>query len=200
MKSAVKEVFDTRKNLKTRRWFKPALPCNIYRQLLFYSLGVNKTIFRDRKNARVAPKTQWKGKTWVSGLPNWAKGEEIQASQRQTTEKSSILSEGGTPLQKPLCAAPWGRLLSFLVWKGVNTLPILVWNRVWFSRELRSVWTYLSFRFQMSKKEREFAFFVCSNLSNDNIISAQNPGLKTGMDFRGLVWKRAWKITFFGLK
>ena len=36
-----------------------------------------------------------------------------------------------------ICAAPWGRLLSFLVWKGVNTLPILVWNRVWFSRELR---------------------------------------------------------------
>ena len=110
MKSAVKEVFDTRKNLKTSRWFKPALTCHICRQLLFYSLGVNKTIFRDRKNARVAPKTQWKGKTWVSGLPNWAKGEEIQASQRQTTEKSSILSEGGTPLQKPLCAAAWGRL------------------------------------------------------------------------------------------
>ena len=26
------------------------------------------------------------------------------------------------------------------------------------------------------------------------------PGLKTGMDFRGLVWKPVWKITFFGLK
>ena len=26
------------------------------------------------------------------------------------------------------------------------------------------------------------------------------PGLKTGMDFRGLVWKRVWKITFFDLK
>ena len=26
------------------------------------------------------------------------------------------------------------------------------------------------------------------------------PGLKTGMDFRGLVWKRVWKIAFFGLK
>ena len=24
--------------------------------------------------------------------------------------------------------------------------------------------------------------------------------MKTGMDFRGLVWKRVWKITFFGLK
>ena len=34
-------------------------------------------------------------------------------------------------------------------------------------------------------------FFVCapnSKLGNDNIISAQRPGLKTGMDFRGLVW------------
>ena len=39
-------------------------------------------------------------------------------------------------------------------------------------------------------------FCVCSNLGNDNIIYAQRPGLKTGMDFRGLVWK----ITLFGLK
>ena len=39
-------------------------------------------------------------------------------------------------------------------------------------------------------------FCVRSNLGDDNIISAQRPGLKTGMDFRGLVWK----ITFFGLK
>ena len=28
-------------------------------------------------------------------------------------------------------------------------------------------------------------FCLRSNLSNDNIISAQRPGLKTGMDFRG---------------
>ena len=26
------------------------------------------------------------------------------------------------------------------------------------------------------------------------------PGLKTGVDFRGLVCKRVWKIPFFGLK
>ena len=47
----------------------------------------------------------------------------------------------------------------------------------------------------MSKKEREISEFemdlkffgLHSNLSNDNIISAQRPGLKTGMDFRGLV-------------
>ena len=31
----------------------------------------------------------------------------------------------------------------------------LVWNRVWFLSELRSVLTYLLFQFQMSKKERE---------------------------------------------
>ena len=24
--------------------------------------------------------------------------------------------------------------------------------------------------------------------------------MKTGRDFKGLVWKRVWKITFFGLK
>ena len=47
-----------------------------------------------------------------------------------------------------------------------------------------------------------FEEFFClrSSLSNDDIISASRPGLKTGMDFRGLVWKRVWKITFFGLK
>ena len=47
-----------------------------------------------------------------------------------------------------------------------------------------------------------FEEFFClrSNLSNDIIISAERPGLKTGMDFRGMVWKRVWKITFFGQK
>ena len=47
----------------------------------------------------------------------------------------------------------------------------------------------------MSKKERKmrirngFDEFVCLrfNLSNDNIIFASRPGLKTGMDFKGLV-------------
>ena len=33
----------------------------------------------------------------------------------------------------------------------------------------------------------EELFRLRSNLSNDNIISALRPGLKTGMDFRGLV-------------
>ena len=34
-----------------------------------------------------------------------------------------------------------------------------------------------------------FEEFIClrSNLSNDNIISALRPGLKTGIGFRGLV-------------
>ena len=41
-------------------------------------------------------------------------------------------------------------------------------------------------------------FSLHYNLSNDNTISAKRPGLKTGMDFRGLVWKSVWKMTFFG--
>ena len=63
-----------------------------------------------------------------------------------------------------------------------------------------SVWTYLSFPFQRSKKEREICefgmqflevfFCCCSNLSNER------SGLKMGMDFRGQVWKRVWKMTF----
>ena len=49
----------------------------------------------------------------------------------------------------------------------------------------------------MSKKEREMCenemdlknLFFClrSYLGNDDIISAERPGLKTGMDFSGLV-------------
>ena len=42
--------------------------------------------------------------------------------------------------------------------------------------------------------------FNLSKTSNDDTISALRPGLKKGKDFRGLVWKRASKMTFFGLK
>ena len=63
-----------------------------------------------------------------------------------------------------------GETLATQARKRVYTLPILVWNRLWFSRELRGVWTHLSFQFQMSKKEREICefkmdlnnFFVCA--------------------------------------
>ena len=55
-------------------------------------------------------------------------------------------------------------------------------NSIW-------IWIYIYF------------LFVCAlaNLGNGNNISAYGPGLKTGMDSRGVVWKRVWKITFFGL-
>ena len=32
-----------------------------------------------------------------------------------------------------------------------------------------------------------FELFLLSNLSNDDVISARKPGLKTGIDFTGLV-------------
>ena len=70
---------------------------------------------------------------------------------------------GGTPLYKPYRYVPPHRV-GFLRRFGLKTgihfgVYILVWNRVWFSRELRSVWTCLSFQFQMSKKEREICEF-----------------------------------------
>ena len=34
-------------------------------------------------------------------------------------------------------------------------MDCIVWNRVWFSRELRECMTFFSFHFQMNKKERE---------------------------------------------
>ena len=89
--------------------------------------------------------------------------------------------------------------------KGLVFAPF--WSEIGygFRGSHRSVWTYLSFPFQMSKKEREICeygmhflevfFCCCSNLSNDDIISKRS-GLKMGMDFRGQVWKRVWKITF----
>ena len=42
-----------------------------------------------------------------------------------------------------------------------NTLPILVWNRVWVLRNYGSVheWTYISFQFQMNKDEIEICQF-----------------------------------------
>ena len=68
----------------------------------------------------------------------------------------------------------------------------------------------------MSKKEKEICefetnlrncFCVRRNLSNTNIISVQRPGLKTGMDFRGLVlktgmendifWSRLFTVPYF---
>ena len=56
----------------------------------------NKTVFRDRKNASHAEITV-KRQNLRSGLPKGAKGEEIQASQRQTSEKRWILSGGVLP-------------------------------------------------------------------------------------------------------
>ena len=70
---------------------------------------------------------------------------------------------GRTPLYKPNWYLPphqVGFLRRFgLETVTVYTLPILLWNRVWFSWELRSVWTYLPFQFQISKKEREICEF-----------------------------------------
>ena len=46
-----------------------------------------------------------------------------------------------------------------LVWKRVETLPILVWNRYRFQGNYGSVRKYLSFQCQMNKKEREICEF-----------------------------------------
>ena len=99
--------------------------------------------------------------------------------------------------------------------KGYGFWALLVWKRgihfahfssgigYGFWGNYGSVWTYLLRQIQMNKKEIEIyqlwnafeeMFCLCPNLSNDDI------GLKTGMDFRGQVWKQMWKMTFFGLK
>ena len=81
---------------------------------------------------------------------------------------------------------------------------VLEWGMVY--EENRGVYKRIhSFNSEwVRKKEKmrirngfEEFLFLRSNLSNDGIISALRPGLKTGMDFRGLVRKRVWKMTFF---
>ena len=72
---------------------------------------------------------------------------------------------GGTPLYElyQVRYVPPHRdgFCAVLVWKRVYTLPILIWirRRCRFRGNYRSVWTYLSFQFQMSKKEREICEF-----------------------------------------
>ena len=76
---------------------------------------------------------------------------------------------GGTHLYKPYRYVPlqgYG-IWAFLVWKRVYTLPILVWNRVWFSNYGSIIMKYLSFQFQMNKTDAFEEFFCLrSNLSN----------------------------------
>ena len=102
-----------------------------------------------------------------------------------------------------------GFLHRFGLKTGIHFAHFALESGMAFWGKYRIVWTSLLFQFQMSKTERKILqirngfeefFSLRSNLSNDNIISAWRPGLKTGMDYRGLVRKRVWKITFFGLK
>ena len=74
----------------------------------------------------------------------------------------------------------WG-FWAVLVWKRVYTLPILVWNRVWFLRGLQECMDVfiVSIPNEWERKRNMrirngFEEFFClrSNLSNDNIISA----------------------------
>ena len=98
---------------------------------------------------------------------------------------SIFLGGGGTPLYKlrsikllisyvgMCCPIGWGRV--------GYTLPILVWNHVWFLRELRECMkVFIVSSIPKRKRKRnlrirnEFEAFFCLrfNLSNDNIISA----------------------------
>ena len=55
------------------------------------------------------------------------------------TKRERVFLPRGIPLYKPyrVCAAPKGRVfVPFCLIKGIDFIPILVWNRVWFSNEL----------------------------------------------------------------
>ena len=80
----------------------------------------------------------------------------------------------GTKLYKPYRYVPPQRVW-YLGLIGLKTgihLPILVWNRVWFSNYRSIIMKYLSFQFQMNKNDAFEEFFCLrSNLSNYDIIS-----------------------------
>ena len=68
---------------------------------------------------------------------------------------------GVTPLYKPYRYVPphrVGFLRCFGLKMGVHFAHFGL-ERVWFPKELRIVWMYLSFQFQISKKEREICEF-----------------------------------------
>ena len=108
------------------------------------------------------------GNQWIHCLENKKKSCDkikclcslkIQAAQPQYTCGHCHYSNGrehkpppgGTPLYKlyRYGATPSGRCAPFWSENGYKLCPFWVWNRVWFSRELREWWTYLSFQFQM---------------------------------------------------
>ena len=74
---------------------------------------------------------------------------------------------GGTPLYKPYRYVPPHRV-EFLRCFGLKTgvhFAHFGLERVWFPKERRIVWMYLSFQFQIRKKEREICEFEM-NLKN----------------------------------
>ena len=116
-------------------------------------------------------KAVWGEKTRLTSLENRA------AAWRDSGRAlfSIFLGGGGVPpyiSSEACCPIGWGRV--------GYTLPILVWNHVWFLRELRECMKVFIVSIPKRKRKRnlrirnEFEAFFClrSNLSNDNIISA----------------------------
>ena len=92
----------------------------------------------------------------------------------------ALFREGGDYALKGMVFAPfWSET-------GIDFANFWSWIGYGFRGNYRSVWTYLSFRFQIRKKEREICklemdwriLFLRSKL----IVFAQRPGLKTGME------------------
>ena len=125
---------------------------------------------------------------WMDGIAiNYMKTFLSSLNRMMSWQKNNVnIARGVLPyisyigMCRPIGSGFW----AVVVWKRVYTLPILVWNRVWFSRELRECMNVVSFQFQMSEKERDLKIFfcLCSNSSKDNLISALRPNLKTGVE------------------
>ena len=145
----------------------------------------------------------------ISGILGWMESAPVKVD--YTSSWSVLLTRGLLPYKSyiGMCRPTESRFCAVLVWKRVYTLPILVWNRVWFSKDYRSVWTYLSFQFQMNKKEKKYTNSKCIWIIF--LFAHWIEEMMTWFLPNGQVWKRVWvlevwsengsvKLNFFGLK
>ena len=149
----------------------------------------------------------------ISGILGWMESAPVKVD--YTSSWSVLLTRGLLPYISYIgMSRPIGsRFCAVLVWKRVYTLPILVCNRVWFSRvlsERMNVFIVSIPNEQERKKNtrirKAFEDFFCLRIKSK----------KWWRDFswflpKGQVWKRVWilevwsengsvKLNFFGLK
>ena len=104
---------------------------------------------------------------------------------------SLLITRGELPCisYRGMCRPKRYGLRDFLVWKRVYTLPILVWNRVWFSRELRECINVfmVSIRHELKNKEKYIYANLFLKARSENGYRFKRSGLKTVVE-NDVIW------------